>query len=174
VEWNVPCVQAKIYWDQGDYAHVERIFRASVELCSEHDTWRLNVAHTLFMQENKFKARHTPAGHRIMYTTQESAGFYEQAVKKRYDHILDVSAVVLANLCVCYIMTNQNEEAEELMRKVEREEERAAYESYAWLGGRVTEGGLAFQCVATNILTDHAYNPGNTTPTQHGNFICVS
>lgn len=42
--------------------------------------------------------------------------------------ILDVSAIVLANLCVCYIMTNQNEAAEELMRKVEKEEERESYE----------------------------------------------
>ena len=33
-------------------------------------------------------------------------------------------AIVLANLCVAYIMTSQNEEAEELMRRVEREEER--------------------------------------------------
>ena len=33
-------------------------------------------------------------------------------------------AIVLANLCVAYIMTSQNEEAEELMRRVEKEEER--------------------------------------------------
>lgn len=31
---------------------------------------------------------------------------------------------MLANLCVAYIMTSQNEEAEELMRKVERAEEK--------------------------------------------------
>ena len=31
---------------------------------------------------------------------------------------------MLANLCVAYIMTSQNEEAEELMRRVEKEEER--------------------------------------------------
>merc|ERR1711988_1224843 len=36
----------------------------------------------------------------------------------------NVPAIVLANLCVAYIMTSQNEEAEELMRRVEREEER--------------------------------------------------
>ena len=36
--------------------------------------------------------------------------------------MLEVSAIVLANLCVCYIMTNNNEEAEEVMKKVEREE----------------------------------------------------
>ena len=42
--------------------------------------------------------------------------------------ILNVSAIVLANLCVSYIMTSQNEEAEELMRKIEKEEEQLAYE----------------------------------------------
>ena len=40
-----------------------------------------------------------------------------------YFSILNVSAIVLANLCVSYIMTSQNEEAEELMRKIEKEEE---------------------------------------------------
>lgn len=42
--------------------------------------------------------------------------------------ILNISAIVLANLCVSYIMTSQNEEAEELMRKIEKEEEQLAYE----------------------------------------------
>lgn len=42
--------QAKIYWDKDDYQQVEKIFRKSVEFCSEHDTWKLNVAHVLFMQ----------------------------------------------------------------------------------------------------------------------------
>ena len=105
--------QAKIYWDRDNYPAVEKIFRKSVEFCNEHDTWRLNVAHVLFMQDNKFK---------------EATGFYEPIVKKHYDNILDVEAVVLANLCVSYIMTSQNEEAEELMRKIEKEEEQMSYD----------------------------------------------
>ncbi|GFO04338.1 tetratricopeptide repeat protein 30a-like [Plakobranchus ocellatus] len=105
--------QAKIYWDMENYLQVEKIFRKSVEFCNEHDAWKLNVAHVLFMQENKYK---------------ESAGFYEPIVKKNYENLLSVSAIVLANLCVSYIMTSQNEEAEELMRKIEKEEEQVAYE----------------------------------------------
>lgn len=105
--------QAKIYWERDNYPAVERIFRKSVEFCNEHDHWKLNVAHVLFMQDNKFK---------------EATGFYEPIVKKHYDNILSVEAVVLANLCVSYIMTSQNEEAEELMRKIEKEEERDAYD----------------------------------------------
>ncbi|XP_071962158.1 intraflagellar transport protein 70A-like [Antedon mediterranea] len=105
--------QAKIYWDLDNYKQVEKIFRKSVEFCNEHDAWKLNVAHVLFMQENKYK---------------EAAGFYEPIVKKNFDNILSISAIVLANLCVSYIMTSQNEEAEELMRKIEKEEEQVAYD----------------------------------------------
>ena len=71
--------------------------------------WVLNVAHVFFLQETKFK---------------EAIRYYEPTVKKHAAAILQVPAIVLANLCVAYIMTSQNEEAEELMRRVEREEER--------------------------------------------------
>lgn len=65
--------QAKIYWDLGNYAQVEKIFRMSNEFCNDdHDVWRLNAAHTLFMQENKFK---------------EATGFYEPIVKKKNDRV---------------------------------------------------------------------------------------
>ncbi|KAG8572742.1 hypothetical protein GDO81_012150 [Engystomops pustulosus] len=105
--------QAKIYWNMENYSMVEKIFRKSVEFCNEHDVWKLNVAHVLFMQENKYK---------------EAIGFYEPIVKKHYDNILNVSAIVLANLCVSYIMTSQNDLAEEFMRKIEKEEEQIAYD----------------------------------------------
>ncbi|KAI2666337.1 Tetratricopeptide repeat protein 30A [Labeo rohita] len=105
--------QAKIYWNRENYSMVEKIFHKSLEFCNEHDTWKLNVAHVLFMQDNKYK---------------EAIGFYEPIVKKHYENILNVSAIVLANLCVSYIMTSQNEEAEELMRKIEKEEEQISYD----------------------------------------------
>merc|ERR1712070_1334366 len=103
---------ARIYWDRENYPMVERLFRQSAEFCSEHEVWKLNVAHVFFMQENKFK---------------EAIRYYDPIVKKHADAILDVTAIVLANLCVSYIMTSQNEEAEELMRKIEKEEERLSY-----------------------------------------------
>lgn len=73
--------------------------------------WKLNVAHVFFMQENKFK---------------EAIHYYEPIINKHEHAILDVTAIVLANLCVSYIMTSQNEKAEELMRRIEREEEQQA------------------------------------------------
>ncbi|XP_014243168.1 tetratricopeptide repeat protein 30A [Cimex lectularius] len=105
--------QAKIYWDLEQYHQVESIFQKSVEFCNENDTWRLQVANVLFIQDNKYK---------------EAIGFYEPIVKKSYANLLNVSPVVLANLCVSYIMSAMNEEAEELMRKIEKEEERLHYE----------------------------------------------
>ena len=83
----------------------------SAEFCSEHDTWKLNVAHVFFMQENKFK---------------EAIHYYEPIIAKHEDGIVEVTAIVLANLCVSYIMTSQNEKAEDLMRRIEREEEQIA------------------------------------------------
>lgn len=100
--------QAKIYWDMEHYSMVEKIFRQSAEFCSEDESWKLNVAHIFFMQE-KFR---------------ECIRYYEPFVRKHNDNLLGVTAIILANLCVAYVMTSANEEAEELMRLVEKEEEK--------------------------------------------------
>ncbi|KAK9534531.1 hypothetical protein VZT92_006971 [Zoarces viviparus] len=121
--------QSKIYWNRENFQMVEKIFHKSMEVCSEDDTWKLNVAHVFFMQ-NKYK---------------QAIDLYEPIVKKHYEDveqcniqkcpceckpsILNVSAVILANLCVSYILTSQNEEAEELMRKIEKEEEQISYDA---------------------------------------------
>ncbi|KAJ9447290.1 Tetratricopeptide repeat protein 30-like protein [Diplonema papillatum] len=103
--------QAKIYWDIENYPYVERIFRQSAEFCSEHECWKLNVAHVFFMQETKFK---------------EAIRWYEPVVDASTENILSCSAIVLANLCVSYIMTSQNLMAEDVMRRIEKEEEKLA------------------------------------------------
>jgi len=46
----VMMAMAKIWWDKEDYVQVERIFHRSADLCSGHELWKLNLAHTLFMQ----------------------------------------------------------------------------------------------------------------------------
>lgn len=82
----------------------------------------VHAAAATYAQENKFK---------------EAIRYYEPIVKKNSEELLGVTAIVLANLCVAYIMTSQNELAEELMRQVEREEEQAALQVGA---------GCAFAC----------------------------
>eukprot|EP00055_Hartaetosiga_balthica_P002876 m.5609 g.5609 ORF g.5609 m.5609 type:complete len:648 (-) comp2437_c0_seq1:427-2370(-) len=98
--------QARIYWDIRHFEQVEKIFRKSIEFCNDHDTWRLNVAHVLYIQ-GKY---------------EEAVGFYAPIVEKA-EQLIDISAVIIANLCVAYIMTSKNEAAEELMRSLEAEEE---------------------------------------------------
>jgi|GEM_PF-2449075 len=102
---------ARIYWDREHYSMVEKIFRRSSEFCSDHPVWKLNVGHVFFMQ-SKFK---------------QAIHYYEPIVKEA-EAVLDVTAIILANLCVSYIMTTANEKAEELMRRIEKEEEQIAYE----------------------------------------------
>ncbi len=154
---------AKIYWDRENYPMVEKVFRQSAEFCSEHDVWKLNVAHVFFMQVRCLAVSLSPRTHPVSPPLPhqpstvgtgvarshsdrhhlsclpfaplslpcgqeskflESIRYYEPIVKKHSDNILEVTAIVLANLCVAYIMTSKNEEAEELMRRIEREEER--------------------------------------------------
>lgn len=98
---------AKIYWDIENYPMVEEILRQNIEFCEENSVWKLNMAHTCFMSE-KFK---------------DAIDFYTRTFDKQQHSLLDVPAMVLANLCVAYIMTSQNEEAEEWMRNVEKEED---------------------------------------------------
>merc|ERR1712228_909377 len=94
---------------------IQLLFEKSREFCDNHDIWKLNYAHTLFMQETST-------------SFAECILLYESIVKKFGDaSILNVTAMVLANLCVAYIMTSQNEEAEELMRQIEREQERQVH-----------------------------------------------
>ena len=103
--------QTKIYWDTENYEMVEKLFIQSAEFCSEHEVWRLNMAHVFYMQDTKFR---------------ETIRYYEPIVRSHEDDLLSVSAIVLANICVSYIMSSQNPQAEALMKQLEKEEERVA------------------------------------------------
>jgi hypothetical protein len=48
-----------VYWERGAYSALEHLFRQSAEFCSEHEAWKLNVAHTFFMQVCGSIAPHT-------------------------------------------------------------------------------------------------------------------
>lgn len=114
VEEYIPVLmaQAHIYWEIENYPMVERLFQQSAELCSDHEVWKMNVAHVFFMQQVKFR---------------EAINYYEPVVAANEDNILNCSAIVLANLCVSYIMVSLNAKAEDVMRRIEREEEKALF-----------------------------------------------
>jgi len=90
--------QSKIYWDLENYTQVEKLFRKSIEFSSEHEVWKLNVAHVLFMQVGGCKSTrtlivyiHPPS--RLFFLSKETkfkeaAGFYEKILKKNHDHVI--------------------------------------------------------------------------------------
>jgi len=82
---------ASIYWERESYSGVERLLRQSAEFCSEHDAWRLNMAHAHYMQERY----------------ADAIRYYQPLVVRNADNLLSLPAIVLANLCVCYIMSSQ-------------------------------------------------------------------
>lgn len=51
LEGYVPILmaQAHVYWQLGHYSDVLRVLHQNKEFASEHETWKLNVAHTHFM-----------------------------------------------------------------------------------------------------------------------------
>lgn len=58
---------------------------------------------------------------------QKAVEFYLPILQRHKDQgtLLSAAAMVIANLCVSYIMDEKNHEAEELMKQVEVEEERS-------------------------------------------------
>lgn len=81
----------KIYWDRQHYVAIEKLFRQSAEFCNKDQIWCLNVAHNFYMQDKY----------------EEALEYYLPIMNKHLDNLLNVTAIVLANICVCYIMSNQ-------------------------------------------------------------------
>jgi tetratricopeptide repeat protein 30 len=125
LEKYIPILMAQtcIYWKRSEYMMAERNLQESSEFCHNHPVWKLNMAHVLFMKEEYDKA----------------LGYYEPIVKQA-ESLLKVPAIALANLCVVYILTERNDKAEKLMRRIEEEEY------------RVTKENPEFFCFHTCIL----------------------
>ena len=92
--------QAKIFWNQKDPEAVERILKNAKDYCSINDIWRLNMAHVMFIQEKY----------------SEAVGFYEMVYEKNIENLLQLPAIVIANMCVSLIMINHNEKAEDIIK----------------------------------------------------------
>jgi len=133
LEKYIPVVmaQAKIYWNMQNYDQVEKILKQSAEFSSDHDVWKTNVAHVLFMQE-KYHA---------------AVNYYEPIVSKNQDSLLNLTAIVIANYCVALIMVNLNPKAEDIISKLEREEEEreALIEKYRDFAPRYDTGDPEYE-----------------------------
>lgn len=106
----MPCIMqmGKIHWDREDWTSVEKVLRQGVEFCDDRDCWMLNCAHVMFIRGQDYP---------------EAASFYEGVTRKYLDKILEVSAIVLANLSCCYILVQSNDSAETLIHQIEVQEE---------------------------------------------------
>ena len=104
------CFQAKLYWNKRNYSRAEGLLQSYADCCGNHDAWQLNMGHILFAQD-KFL---------------ECISVYQLLMKSHEADLLKLPAVALANVCVAYVMTNQNETGEELIRAVETEEHQRA------------------------------------------------
>jgi tetratricopeptide repeat protein 30 len=168
---------ARLYWDYENYIAVERVLRQASEFAAEHDAWRLGMAHATFMQAGALGSAPN-----ALEKYRESIRYYEPVVKRHLpggnadvggNTILDVTAIVLANLCVAYIMTGANDSAEEVMRAVESAEDTrlsasAAAAAEAKAGGagatrRVLPSAPSFHLCIINLVVGTLYcSKGNT------------
>ncbi|KNC47071.1 flagellar associated protein [Thecamonas trahens ATCC 50062] len=111
--------QAKIYWDRENFSKVESILFQSVEF------FYLDVEEDPRVKELMRRMGETaldsePGKH------VDALKYYEPIVRKHADALIDnVPAIVLANLCVSYVLDSKNQVAQEVIRRVEREEEDA-------------------------------------------------
>ncbi|CDW79337.1 tpr domain containing protein [Stylonychia lemnae] len=100
--------QAKIFWDMKDYKSVQQVFTDSQDICDGFQIFNVNLAHSIYMQEGK---------------QSEAILYYEKIVEESQDNLLKCETIVLANLCVCYILTKQNSKAENLIQKIQLHEQ---------------------------------------------------
>ena len=89
-----------MYWDMKDYRAVEGLFKESKEVCGGEELFNVNLAHSIYMQEGKH---------------HDAITYYEKIVEQNSSNLLKCETIVLANLCVCYILTKQNAKAEGLI-----------------------------------------------------------
>lgn len=123
--------QISIYWNLNNYVMVEKILLSCNEFLHDNEIWKLNYAHVLYVQENKYNEAikyYEPIITRLTSSPSNNMNSnYLMNGSSSSSSLLDIQAIILANLCVSYIMTSQNEIAEDLMRRIEKEEERLSY-----------------------------------------------
>lgn len=95
------------YWRGNQFETLERFLLQLIKCSNDNSMWRRNLAHTLFMNDTKFK---------------EASEIYEEFLNGEDSKILDVDPIILGNLCVSYVLSGRNGSAERIIRQVETEE----------------------------------------------------
>ena len=127
------CLQAKLYWDRREYSVVEHLLRANVDFCSDHDAWLMNMGHVMFAQGDKFEA---------------SVTYYERLLERHASaDLFKMPAIALANLCVAYVLIEQNETAEELIKTIESAEDELVASDNS--GGQIYHSCIVNLCIGS-------------------------
>ncbi|GAB4820179.1 hypothetical protein N2152v2_007225 [Parachlorella kessleri] len=121
-----------IEWEAGAFTRAQEVLQQSAEFCSDHPTWRLNLAHTILAQEGKVQDAidlYESILQHYLGTAGEGAAAAQGNIVSMGSSgeegpkgsLMDVPPAALANLCVCYVISSQNEVAEDLLKRVEEE-----------------------------------------------------
>lgn len=110
---------AVILWENCQYSLLERIMLKVEPILIQTDYWPIWYAHSLFMQDTRY---------------EECCFLYEKLLPNSgpassSETLLNVDPIVLANLCVSYLLTARNEAAESLIKGIETEEANSASDS---------------------------------------------
>ena len=103
-------LRAMIEWKKKDFYRASQILKGSESVCRNNNSWYLNSGHVIFAL----------GGNAAL---NESIRHYEYLVEQHARNLLEVSPVALANLCVAYVLTDRNDAAEAIIRRVEEEEQ---------------------------------------------------
>lgn len=105
---NIVTYQCSMLWEGAHYQLLERLLLRAKLTLGDSETWKKNLAHTIFMQDTRF---------------EECVQLYESLLNSvDSDSLLRVDADVLSCLCVAYVLTGRNGDAETLIKSVEAEE----------------------------------------------------
>ncbi|GFH60393.1 hypothetical protein CTEN210_16869 [Chaetoceros tenuissimus] len=108
----IPVLMAmtKILWDREEFSKAESLLLRYSDICATLNMFNLNLGHCCFAQESK--------------KLQKSIEYYKTYIESESPDgtLLDISPIVLANLTVAYILSDQNEDAENIIKRIDDEE----------------------------------------------------
>lgn len=140
----VLCLQARHYWERREFSTVEHLLRENVDYCSDHDAWLMNMGHVMFAQGDKFES---------------SEMYYERLLERHATtDLFKMPAIALANLCVAYVLSEQNEAAEELLKTIEREEDGLVAVKNS--GGKIYHSCIVNLCIGSLYCERKNYSFG--------------
>ncbi|GLJ59495.1 hypothetical protein SUGI_1511170 [Cryptomeria japonica] len=105
---SIVTYQGSMLWNGGHYRLLEKLLLKVKLVLGDDEIWKRNLAHVIFMQDTRY---------------DECIQLYENLLETTdSDSLLKVNADILSNLCVAYVLTGRNGDAEALIKNVEAEE----------------------------------------------------